>query len=74
MAASLRSTRSVAKAVLPDRMGRMDYRFPVTILIVNARAGIPFLVDGPFPLSLIDRVNGINRRGGMATCQRYDLL
>jgi hypothetical protein len=42
MAASLRSTRSVAKAVLPTRMDRIDYRLSELILTVNARAGIPF--------------------------------
>jgi hypothetical protein len=40
MAASLRSTRSVAKAV-SHRTGRMDHRLS-RILRVNARADIPF--------------------------------
>src|ERR1700730_15687290 len=35
MAASLRSTRSVAKAVLPNRMGRIDYRLSEPILTVK---------------------------------------
>jgi hypothetical protein len=42
MAASLRSTRPVAKAVLPDRMGRIDYRLWAIILTVKATAAIPF--------------------------------
>ena len=41
-AASLRSTRSVAKAVLPNRMGRIDYRLSGRILTANATAAIPF--------------------------------
>jgi hypothetical protein len=32
----------VAKAVLPNRMGRMDYRLSELILTVNPRAAIPF--------------------------------
>jgi len=35
MAGSLRSTRSMAKAVLPYRMGRINYRLPGRILTVN---------------------------------------
>jgi hypothetical protein len=42
MAASLRSTRSVAKAVLPNRMGRKDYRLSALILTVNATPAILF--------------------------------
>ena len=43
MAASLRSTRSVAKAVLLNRKGRIDYRLFGLILTVNAGANIPFV-------------------------------
>jgi hypothetical protein len=39
----------VAKAALPNRMGRIDYRLSAHILTVNARAGIPFSVDGTLP-------------------------
>src|SRR5215470_2144433 len=42
MAASLRSTRSVAKAVLPTAWTRMDYRLSTCILTANAREGIHF--------------------------------
>jgi hypothetical protein len=42
MAASLRSTRSVAKAALPDRMGRIDHRPLGSILTVNASGGSSF--------------------------------
>ena len=42
MAASLRSTRPVAKAVLPNRMGRIDHRLYGLILAVNASAATPF--------------------------------
>src|SRR5215469_2930524 len=42
MAASLRSTRSEAKAVLPNRTGRIGYRLSRCILTVNAREGIHF--------------------------------
>ena len=44
MAASLRSTRSVAKAVLPNRMGRIVYRLSGCILTVNAIANIHFVI------------------------------
>jgi len=47
----------VAKAVLPHRMGRMDYRLSGRILTVDARGDILFSAAGPFPLSSIDRVN-----------------
>src|SRR5215475_10316479 len=53
MAASLRSTRSVAKAVLPDRMGRMDYRLSEAILSGNANAGIPFVAISRFQSSAV---------------------
>src|SRR5580693_1835809 len=43
MAASLRSTRPVAKAVLPNRMGRIVYRRSECILTVNVRAGTLFV-------------------------------
>ena len=44
MAGSLRSTRSMAKAVLPYRMGRINYRLPGRILTVNATAAVSFRV------------------------------
>jgi hypothetical protein len=43
MAASLRSTRAVAKAVLPNRMGRTDYRLSGRILAANTSPGILFV-------------------------------
>jgi hypothetical protein len=52
MAASLRSTRSVTKAVLPDRMGRIDHRLSKRILRVNPGADIPFQSRRHIPVLL----------------------
>src|SRR5690348_8022026 len=46
MAASLRSTRSVAKAVLPNRMGRLIIGSPAVTLTVNGSGGISFRCGG----------------------------
>jgi exonuclease III len=46
-----RSTRPVAKAVLPNRMGRIVYRLSRRILTVNRRAGIPFRWERHTPVS-----------------------
>src|SRR6516162_6018214 len=40
MAASLRSARPVAKAVLPNRVGRLGHRLSEPILTTKARPGI----------------------------------
>src|ERR1700738_2134679 len=49
MAASLRSTRPVAKPVLPNRMGGIHYRLSEAILIVKVSGGISFSLFGlPF--------------------------
>src|SRR5712671_6487448 len=52
MAASLRSTRSVAKAALSNRVGRMDHRLEEPILTVNARASILFRCRRPASVRL----------------------
>src|ERR1700730_9808339 len=54
MAASLRSTSPVAKAVLPNRMGRIVYRLSRRILTGNRRAGITFRWSG-IPRFRLDR-------------------
>jgi len=46
MAASLRSTRPVAKAVLPNRVGRIGHRLSSTILMVRMSGGILFQRSG----------------------------
>jgi hypothetical protein len=50
MAASLRSARSVAKAMLPNRMGRTIYRLSGPILTVNRGYDIPFKLTWPVKL------------------------
>ena len=58
MAASLRSARSVAKAVLLNRMGRIDYRLSERTLTVNG--AFPFgKVAFAVPLSRSPRVDAI---------------
>src|SRR5262249_21731062 len=50
MAASLRSTRSVAKAVLPNRTDR-EISAPGWILTLQTRAGTPFHCSNPLWLT-----------------------
>jgi hypothetical protein len=46
MAASLRSTRPVAKAVLPNHVGQIDHRLWAIILTVNGRLDTAFRWSG----------------------------
>jgi|HubBroStandDraft_2_1064218.scaffolds.fasta_scaffold200949_2 hypothetical protein len=50
MAASLRSTRPVAKAVLLNRVGRIGHRLSSTILTVKMSGGILFQRSGQIPI------------------------
>jgi hypothetical protein len=51
MAANLRSTRPVAKAVLPNRVGRLAHRLSARILTVIARARMRFSAGELSPFS-----------------------
>ena len=64
MAASLRSTRSVVKAELPNRVGGTGYRLSGRILTVNAPAAIPFRL---WKLRAAASVDGLCRDQGRHT-------
>jgi hypothetical protein len=51
MAASLRSTRPVAKALFPNRVSRLDHRLSERILTMKARLGIPLSPNVGFVLT-----------------------
>jgi hypothetical protein len=51
MAASLRSTRHVAKAALPNRVGRLGHRLSERILTMKARHGIPLSPNAGFAVA-----------------------
>jgi hypothetical protein len=51
MVASLRSTRPVAKAVLPNRIGRLGHRLSERILTMKPRLGMPLSPNVGFVLA-----------------------
>ena len=69
MAASLGSTRPVAKAVLPNRVGRLGHRLFESILTMKASLGIPLspnvgcvLARGEIDLARTDKRAAVGER------------